>query len=470
MLRRFSIDFALFSIGLDACLTLWNIFFAILLRPSLNPIPFIKEMPILQEFPVFLFFVFPITWVFCFFLSAVYNPNRNSQLEEGIGSVLMGCVLASITLAGILFLTFRDCSRILFVTFVILNSMAAILWRFVAERMLLLRYAHAATPHRVLIIGAGVVGKQLSQKLEAASGARMKMIGFLDDDREKQKADPKVLDGLDQVRSVIQRNSITDIIMALPLRAHERVNQIIAEVFDLPVHVYVIPDYFAFTLHHAGIDEFAGLPMLDLRAPALTDYQRLLKRGFDLVVTILILPITLPLMGLVALVVRWDSPGPIFFHQDRIGENGRTIKMHKFRTMLDGADQMQHMVERKDEAGHLIHKSQNDPRVTRHGRFLRITSLDELPQFFNILKGEMSLVGPRPEMPEMVERYSLWQRKRFAVPPGLTGWWQVNGRSDKPMHLHTEDDLYYIQNFSVWFDILILLKTIGAVLTRRGAY
>jgi lipopolysaccharide/colanic/teichoic acid biosynthesis glycosyltransferase len=137
---------------------------------------------------------------------------------------------------------------------------------------------------------------------------------------------------------------------------------------------------------------------------------------------------------------------------------------------VDNAEQLRHLVEHVDGQGHFIHKSENDPRVTRLGGFLRKFSLDELPQFFNILRGEMSLVGPRPEMPYLVEKYEPWQRKRFAVPPGLTGWWQIHGRSDKPMHLHTEEDLYYIQNYSPWLDVVIMFRTIGAVFSRRGAY
>ena len=117
-----------------------------------------------------------------------------------------------------------------------------------------------------------------------------------------------------------------------------------------------------------------------------------------------------------------------------------------------------------------MYKRPDDPRVTRVGRVLRRTSLDELPQLFNVLLGEMSLVGPRPELPNLVEKYELWQRKRFAVPQGMTGWWQVNGRSDKPMHLHTEEDLYYVQNYSIWLDLQILVKTVWVVLRRKGAY
>ena len=210
--------------------------------------------------------------------------------------------------------------------------------------------------------------------------------------------------------------------------------------------------------------------MLDLRAPALSDQQRTVKRLFDLGLTILSLPIALPLMGLVALGIRLESRGPVVLRQPRLGENGRLFDMLKFRTMLDNAEQLRASVEQLDEQGRLIHKTAHDPRVTRLGRFLRRLSLDELPQLFNVLKGEMSLVGPRPELPYLVERYEPWQRQRFAIPQGMTGWWQINGRSDRPMHLHTEDDLYYVQHYSLLLDIFILIKTVGVVIQGKGAF
>jgi lipopolysaccharide/colanic/teichoic acid biosynthesis glycosyltransferase len=138
--------------------------------------------------------------------------------------------------------------------------------------------------------------------------------------------------------------------------------------------------------------------------------------------------------------------------------------------MVKNAEELRSLVERRDVEGNLIHKVKDDPRVTGVGRWLRRFSLDELPQLFNVLAGTMSLVGPRPEIPYLVEKYQPWQRKRFAVPPGMTGWWQVSGRSDKPMHLHTEDDLYYIQNYSIWFDLQIIVRTIWVVLMGKGSY
>jgi lipopolysaccharide/colanic/teichoic acid biosynthesis glycosyltransferase len=178
----------------------------------------------------------------------------------------------------------------------------------------------------------------------------------------------------------------------------------------------------------------------------------------------------LPVKTLVAIIIKLDTPGPVFFRQERIGEHGRSFKMYKFRSMVVNAEALQDQISQLDEYGNIIHKVRNDPRVTRVGRIIRKTSLDELPQFLNVIKGEMSLVGPRPELPKIVAQYQPWQRQRFIVPQGLTGWWQINGRSDKPCHLNTDEDLYYIKNYSFWLDIQILFKTIPALLRGKGAF
>jgi len=194
------------------------------------------------------------------------------------------------------------------------------------------------------------------------------------------------------------------------------------------------------------------------------------KRIFDIILSLIGLVFALPIMVITACLILIEDGRPIFFSQQRAGENGRVFNMLKFRTMVFGAEKLQTEVEKLDASGNIIHKRKDDPRITSVGAFLRRFSLDELPQLFNILQGSMSVVGPRPEMPYLVEKYQPWQRKRFAVPPGLTGWWQVNGRSDRPMHLHTEDDLYYIQNYSIWLDIQILVRTVWVVLIGKGSY
>lgn len=185
------------------------------------------------------------------------------------------------------------------------------------------------------------------------------------------------------------------------------------------------------------------------------------KRALDLTLTIPALLLLGPVMLLIALAIRLDTPGPAIFAQQRVGRHGRLFTIYKFRSMTDGAGVRMGR----------IHKIENDNRVTRVGHLLRKTSLDELPQLINVLLGQMSLVGPRPELPEiMLERYELWQYKRLAVPQGITGWWQVTGRGTKLLWKHTEDDLYYVERASFWFDIKLILMTIRAVLSRDGAF
>jgi lipopolysaccharide/colanic/teichoic acid biosynthesis glycosyltransferase len=190
----------------------------------------------------------------------------------------------------------------------------------------------------------------------------------------------------------------------------------------------------------------------------------------DLTVSMVVLIVAWPLLLLIAIGIRIDSPGPMIYRARRVGENGRVFDMYKFRTMIVGADRLQDQVTQIDDEGRTIFKIKGDPRVTRLGKWLRRTSLDELPQVFNVLKGEMSLVGPRPEQPNITKTYDHWQWQRLSVPPGITGFWQVSGRSDLPMHLNTQYDLYYVRNYSTILDLKILWKTVGVVLKGKGAY
>ncbi|MDX1994602.1 MAG: sugar transferase [bacterium] len=205
---------------------------------------------------------------------------------------------------------------------------------------------------------------------------------------------------------------------------------------------------------------------------ALTTRQRVVKRAFDIVIASLILIAILPVMIVIAIAIKLDSDGPIFFKQTRVGEGGRLFRMYKFRSMVVNAEKLQAQLNVTDIDGNTLHKFRNDPRITRVGRIIRKTSLDELPQFINVLIGNMSLVGPRPELPWIVEQYEPWQRQRFAVPQGITGWWQVTGRADgeKLCHLNTDQDLYYIENYSFVLDVKILLKTPFAIIGGKGAF
>jgi exopolysaccharide biosynthesis polyprenyl glycosylphosphotransferase len=236
------------------------------------------------------------------------------------------------------------------------------------------------------------------------------------------------------------------------------------------VRVKVVPDYFDPADTRTSQESLGDIPLSGLGDSAISGFPRLVKRIFDLVVATIGTICISPLLLSVALAIRLDSPGPAFFKQQRVGENGVLFWMYKFRSMIQDAERRQNEGEQTTSQTQIFQKSRDDPRVTRVGHWLRRTSLDELPQLFNVIKGEMSLVGPRPELTFLVELYEPWQRKRFAVPQGITGWWQVNGRSDRLMHLKTQDDLYYIQNYSLLLDLQILWMTIGVVFKGRGAF
>lgn len=470
MLRRFSIDFAVFSICLDAVLVLLSLAAAVIFRPSLSVLPIVAGIPRPYSIPGYLYPLFPLLWGLALLFASVYDGRRNLRFWKELASLAFGSALAFILQAGVLFITFRDLSRFLFVTYAGLAFGLLVVWRILYRLAYYFRILKSVQPRNVLIVGGGVLGLEVQKQVTFYQDLGLHLVGFLDDDPKKRQAQAKILGTLEDAVNIVLQDDVDDVVIALPPRAHSKVFRLVSEMHTLPVKVWMIPDYFNLALYRTAIEEFAGLPMLDLRAPALTDAQRMVKRGFDLVIVLLFLPVILLLMGIIAVAIRLEGKGPIIFHQPRVGENGRIFHMLKFRTMIPNAERLRPMVEQVDEDGHMIHKRSDDPRVTRIGHILRRTSLDELPQVFNILKGEMSLVGPRPELPYLVEKYEAWQHRRFTVPQGLTGWWQVNGRSEKPMHLHTEDDLYYIQHYSVFLDILILFKTIGAVLQGKGAF
>lgn len=456
---------------LDGLVAAGGLYLAVSVRPQLDDIlRFTREVPGPVEINLALYPVFAVMWVLVLNLFSVYDGRKNFRLASELTNLTMGSLLAAVSMAGLLYFSFREISRALFGTYIVIAFCGMLLVRVVYRFVFSMNRQKGVQVRRVLIIGAGLVGQRIAEHIQQYTDLGLELAGFLDDDTEKRK-NPLVVGRLDDMRKIISNRNVKDVVLALPTWAFHRVNQLTTELHDLPVQVWVVPDYFALALNQARVEELAGIPMIDLRAPALNDYQRMVKRVFDILITLAVMPVAVPLMGLIALLIRLDTRGPIIFSQKRVGENGRLFNMLKFRSMVEGADQLHHLVEEVGPDGKILQdKTKTDPRVTRVGNFLRKTSLDELPQVFNVLRGEMSWVGPRPELPYLVEQYQPWQRRRFAVPQGITGWWQVNGRSDKPMHQNTEDDLYYVQNYSIWLDIVILLRTIWVVVRRKGAY
>ncbi len=448
----------------------FSVFFALKLAIDLRPVlgRLSRVMPLDASdifLPPILYLLFPFIWSVIFSSFSIYDGKKYLRVVDEFAVLTLATLIASISSAGILYFSFRNVSRALFVSFVFLAYLLFLGWRVIARLYFRIKKDGPNGRKQILIVGAGPLGQKVAEQIENSEWDNFALAGFVDN---AHYAD--VLGGYKKVRELVFEHHITDVVVALPHSAYQQLGEIAQKLDDLPLRIWIALGFFDLALYRTRIEDFAGIPMLDLRASAIDDYQRLIKRGFDLVVGGMLLILSFPVMTIVSLLLIMDDGFPIFFRQKRVGENGELFEMYKFRTMVKNADEFQERAIKRDEAGNEIHKAEDDPRVTRLGRFLRRFSLDELPQFFNVLLGDMSLVGPRPEMPYLVEKYHPWQRKRFAVPPGLTGWWQVSGRSDKPMHLNTEDDLYYIGNYSLWLDIEILMRTVWVVLIGKGAY
>ncbi len=473
MLRRFSTNFVIFSILVDGAAVFAALKLMSRFRILMNQLPFIATIPGAVQYPLWLDIVFPLVWVAILAAFSIYDAKRNFKAVDELTALSNAAFVAAISQAGILFLTFREFSRALFLLVVLCAYVLCILWRLVFRLIFRMRKETLNQRQRVLVVGFSPEIVIIEKKLLASLSTNLEQVELLDMNsqdgfHEERPEGAKKVGEL--VRDEVRRVNATDVIIAFPRRESGWIGAIASCLEDLPLGVWVAMDYVDLSLGRTYVENMAGIPLVGLRAPALDDYSRVIKRGLDIILSLFALLLFSPLLLLAGLLVLVDSGKPVFFRQKRVGENGRIFSMLKFRTMVKEAETLRGQVERVDENGNLIHKTRNDPRVTTVGRFLRRFSLDELPQLINVIKGEMSLVGPRPELPYLVENYEHWQRKRLAVPPGITGWWQVKGRSDRMMHLHTEDDIYYVENYSIWLDFRILIRTIWVVIFGKGAY
>lgn len=343
-------------------------------------------------------------------------------------------------------------------------------WRMLARAFTSMRRTQSNAHKAVLIVGASELGLQVADMLKQ-TWPGTNIVGFVDDEKRGHWGQYDVLGNLESIAQTIEQNKVSEVIVTLPNSAYEKINHTVLTLKDQQINVSLVPDYLSLALYRPTVSTLGNFALISLTEPALTISQRVIKRMFDISVALMGLMVASPFMLVIAIAIKLDSEGPILFKQDRIGEGGKLFKMYKFRSMVSNAEALQAQVNVVDENGNTIHKRRNDPRVTRVGKFIRKTSLDEIPQLLNVLNGSMSVVGPRPELPWMVnEHYQAWQYRRFAVPQGITGWWQVTGRADRPMHLNTEQDLFYIQNYSFWLDMRIILKTVPALVKGKGAF
>ncbi len=326
---------------------------------------------------------------------------------------------------------------------------------------------------RVLVVGIGDVGRAVIRSILASPELGYQMVGYLDDDPSKGDSHLGRLQGfgcVDKLPEVLAAHTVDEVIVTLPWQHHRKIMQIVSDCEQSHIRVRIVPDVFQQRMHRLDIDSLNGIPLIGPGPSRLSPSALLIKRFIDMVLVALAIPILALIFGLVALLIKLDSPGPVFYRQPRVGKDGRIFEIYKFRTMVNGADQMKAQLAQMNEADGPLFKIREDPRRTRIGRLLRKTSIDELPQLINVLRGEMSIVGPRPGTPEEVAQYEPWHMERVAVLPGITGLWQVSGRSNIPFDEMVLLDIFYIENWSLDLDIRIMLQTIPNVLFGHGAY
>lgn len=339
-------------------------------------------------------------------------------------------------------------------------------------------YNRGIASDRVLVVGSGETARSIMRTLLARPDLGFSAVGYLDDGIGENNIGlgriPHLGSYEDLDRVLTDLESMHSVFIAVPAEMHRDILTMLQTCQQHEVGARVVPDLLQLSLSRVEFTNMAGIPLLGMRDittfGSISPTGEVLKRTLDLtLIAILAIP-SLLVTGLLAIAIRLDSSGTVFYGSDRVGRNGQLFKMYKFRSMIVDADQKKEELMTLNEADGPLFKIKDDPRLTRVGRFIRRLSLDELPQLYNVLLGEMSLVGPRPPLPEEVAQYKPWHMQRLAVVGGLTGLWQVSGRSDLTFDELCLLDIYYIENWSLGLDLRIILQTIPYVLTGKGAY
>jgi exopolysaccharide biosynthesis polyprenyl glycosylphosphotransferase len=403
-----------------------------------------------------------------------YDFSRNRSLSRDLYGVLNATTTAIMLLVVLVFFYRRlFYSRLIFIYAGILILVFLGLARMARHAIMARMRQTGRGVDRVLIVGAGEVGRAVMRNIIAEPELGYRVIGFLDDDPAKASTNIgpiKALGPIENVPQIIKENAIDVVMVTLPWQYHLKIIRLVGEAEHIGIRAAVVPDLFQLSMGGVLVEEINGIPLISIKQTALTGMNQVVKRIFDLLVSVPLGILTSPLWLAAAVAIRLDSPGPILFRQVRVGRHGELFTFFKFRSMRQDAEAELEKLRALNEASGPLFKIRDDPRQTRVGRFIRQTSIDELPQLLNVLRGEMSLVGPRPGLPSEVAQYQDWQRRRLDIQPGMTGLWQVRGRSDLTFDEMVMLDIYYGENWSLGTDVQILVRTVPQALFGDGAY
>jgi Undecaprenyl-phosphate glucose phosphotransferase len=406
-----------------------------------------------------------VVWGFAFRAFDLYRPNRlGSRVSEWL-DVAKASTLGVLVLVAIMTFVFREYaySRLVIGLFWAESIVAVSLSRAVFRELFRFARRHGFNQRYAIVVGGGEPAAEVLRVLRRRPDVGIRVLGMLSDKREVPD-NVRWLGGIEDVRAVLDRQQVDIVFIALPHADYSRITTVLHGIGDDPVAIHLVPDVFALASLRGGVEEFETVPFIHLRESPLYGWNRVLKRAFDLVGGALALTLAAPVMLAIVVALKLTSPGPALYRQERMGVDGRRFRILKFRTMR---------VDAEAQTGP-VWATPDDPRRTWFGGFLRRWSLDELPQLLNVLRGEMSLVGPRPERPSFVEEFRRrvpGYMLRHKVKAGITGWAQINGwRGNTSIERRIECDLYYIERWSLAFDLRILIQTIWYGFRNRNAY
>jgi exopolysaccharide biosynthesis polyprenyl glycosylphosphotransferase len=408
-------------------------------------------------------------WPVVFAIYGLYDLRRPTHATAELQRLFNAIAISLLLVVLFVFVTKLTTPRDFIPILLVISLATVTTGRLITRRLGHSLNAHAVTSQVTLIAGTNDEARALARTLQRRPWMGYRVCGFV----EVTPSGLHVMDGLpvfgtvDDIAEISTEHNVQSVIIA-GSAAGGATLQSIDSALSANISVRVSPGLANLGAARVILEPIDGMALFSLRRHRFSRRQRLLKRSLDITVTSVAMVIATPLMLGIALAIKLTSPGPVLFRQRRVGAQEREFTILKFRTMVVGAHDQRDALD--NEADGLLFKMRRDPRVTRVGRFLRKTSLDELPQLFNVLRGEMSLVGPRPALPEETARYAESQRGRLRVKPGVTGLWQVNGRHDLAFEDYVRYDLFYVENWSLTMDLYILAKTIPALLTARGSY
>ncbi len=409
-----------------------------------------------------------VLWFAAAWLARVYDTYRTYALGTELARLVRAAAAVALLEFAGAFLAKHDVSRVLMALF---YSMAFTL---MATSRVAIRVAARAARRRgrntrtFAVAGSGDFAAAVAQRMLDHREWGLVLAGYVSEDGAGGRNGP-VLGNLADLGFILEKHVIDLVVFAVSPARMEAVEAGVALCEQLGVRVKICLDLSPRRIARLSFEDLDGVPVLDLATTPTDALALAAKRAFDVAASVLALLLASPLMLAMAVGIKLDSPGPVLFRQARVGRYGRPFSLLKFRSMRCGAEGQLEALRHRNDVGEPAFKLRDDPRITRLGRLLRRTSLDEVPQFWNVLVGEMSVVGPRPPLPSEVERYQRWQRRRLSVRPGITCTWQVSGRSEVDFDRWVELDLQYIDTWSLWKDVEIVLRTIPAVIQGRGA-